>query len=169
MKASIRLATQKTFQIFSVFVFAFLTITETHAAPARKTRNEFVNNQIQNCLNQALRKETANARDAAKLLCLNTFAPYLSVDQCLSVARGMAYFSTSNQAKLICGSDLREITAQKCLEISREITYSETADELKWTCLTKFKKSIPTKQCIETAKEMSLLPLQNKALEFCSL
>jgi hypothetical protein len=169
MKTSRTFYSKQILQSLSVFIFACLSVTESFGAVTRTSRPAIVSAQIQNCLSQAGKQETANARDAAKLLCLQTFASFLAIDKCLSVARSMAYFSTSNKALLICGSDVKKITAEKCLAISREITYSETADELKWNCLSKFKKSMPLKQCLETAKEMSILPLQNKAIEFCSM
>ncbi|MFN7905177.1 MAG: hypothetical protein ACK5P5_08335 [Pseudobdellovibrionaceae bacterium] len=123
---------------------------------------------MQACLKQAAQKETANSRDNAKIVCLKNFSSQLNTSKCLSIAKGMAYFSNSNKAKLICGTELADMTPKKCLSIARDITYSETSDELKWTCIQRFKGEMSQRQCAELAKDLSLVPLQNRALEYCT-
>lgn len=156
-------SSQKLIGLMSLFALVFSF--NTHGAQTVQPSN---NALFKTCLVQAQAKETANARDNHKLLCLKNFSQNLSSASCLSVAQGMAYFSNSNKAKLLCGSELSDMTAKKCLNISRQITSSETSDELKWSCMQRFKSQMSQKQCSEFAKDMSLVPMQNRALEYCA-
>ncbi len=148
--------------------FVFMTFIFSSNVQAAQTTQPSNNALFKACLVQAQAKETANARDQHKMLCLKNFSQNLPSSSCLAVAQGMAYFSSSNKAKLFCGSELSDISPKKCLQIARQITFSETADELKWTCIQRFKGDMSQKQCLEFAKDLSLVPMQNRAMEYCS-
>ena len=146
-------------------VFTLLFSLQIHAAQTSQPSN---NALFKACLHQAQGKETASARDQHKIQCLKNFSQDLTSTSCLSVAQGMAYFSNSNKAKLLCGTELSDMTPRKCLNIARQITYSESSDELKWSCIQRFKGEMNQKQCLEFAKEMSLVPMQNRAASYCT-